>query len=110
MLTKLKLWIEQALSIAEEVAPIVEKDAPKPRPCLPPGPHVPHEPGSVFQSRQLDPRPFLGLDHARQLEAEIMLLGLRHRPILRHRNLSERYHTQIARIDPYVNPGNSSDH
>ena len=59
MLTKLKLWIEQALSIAEEVAPIVEKDAPKPRPCLPPGLHAPHEPGSVLQSRRLDPRPFL---------------------------------------------------
>jgi hypothetical protein len=29
MLTKLKLWIEKALSIAEEVAPIVEKDAPR---------------------------------------------------------------------------------
>jgi len=51
MLTKLKLWIEQALSIAEEVAPIAEKGAPRPRPCLPPGPHVPHEPGSVLQSR-----------------------------------------------------------
>ena len=65
MLTKLKLWIEKALSIAEEVAPIVEKDAPKPRPCLPPGLHAPHEPGSVLQSRQLDPRPFLRLDNAR---------------------------------------------
>ena len=52
MLTKLKLWIEKALSIAEEVAPIVEKDAPRPRPCLPPGPHVPHEPDSVLQSRR----------------------------------------------------------
>jgi hypothetical protein len=37
-----------------------------------------------------------------------MLLGLRHGPILRHRNLSERYHTQtpngrnvpIAGIEP----------
>jgi hypothetical protein len=55
-------------------------------------PHVPHEPGSVLQSRQLDPRPFLRLDNARQLEAEIMLLGVRHGPILRH--LNERYHTQ----------------
>ena len=67
MLTKLKLWIEKALSIAEEVAPIAEKGAPRARPCLPPGPHVPHEPGSVLQSRQLDPRTFLRLDNARQL-------------------------------------------
>jgi hypothetical protein len=59
MLTKLRLWIEKALSIAEEIASIVEKDAPRPRPCLPPGRHVPHEPGSVLQSRRLDPRPFL---------------------------------------------------
>jgi hypothetical protein len=29
MLTELKLWIEKALGIAEEVAPIVEKDAPE---------------------------------------------------------------------------------
>jgi hypothetical protein len=46
---------------------------------------------------------------ARQLEAGIMpLLGPWHGPILRHRTLSERYHTQIA--DRYVNPGNSNDH
>ena len=28
------------------------------------------------------------------LRVQHMLLGLRHGPILRHRNLSERYHTQ----------------
>jgi hypothetical protein len=37
------------------------------RPYLPPGPHVPHEPGSVFEGRQLDPRPLLRLDDAGQL-------------------------------------------
>jgi hypothetical protein len=42
--------------------------------------------------------PARGLDHARQLEAEILLLRLRHSPILRHRNLSERYHTQITEL------------
>src|SRR5215831_5232125 len=52
------------------------------RAYLPPGPHVPHEPDSVFQSRQLDPGPLLRLDDARQLEAEIMLLGLSARPHL----------------------------
>jgi hypothetical protein len=41
----------------------------------------------------LNARSTLGLDNARQLEAEIVLPGLRHGPILRHRNLSERYHT-----------------
>jgi hypothetical protein len=35
---------------------------------------------SVFQSRQLDPRPFLRLNNARQLKAAILLLGLRHGP------------------------------
>jgi len=40
------------------------------RPCLPPGPHVPHEPGSVIQSRHLDPRPSSRLDHSRQRELE----------------------------------------
>jgi hypothetical protein len=44
----------------------------------------PHEPGSVLQGRQLNARPTLRLDNARQLEAEIMLLGLRQGPILRH--------------------------
>jgi hypothetical protein len=68
------------------------------RSYLPPGPHVPHEPGSVCQSRHLDPGPFLRLDDARQPEAEIMLLGLWHAPILRHRNLSERYHTQTTEL------------
>ena len=80
MLTKLKLWIEKALSIAEEVAPIAEKGAPRPRPCLPPGPHVPHEPGSSSRVADSTPGPSLG----RQLEAEIMFLGLRHGPILRY--------------------------
>ena len=37
------------------------------RPYLPAGPRVPHEPGSVLQSRQLNPWPFLGLDYAPQL-------------------------------------------
>jgi len=55
MLTKLKLWIEKALSIAEEVARSWRK-VHRGR-GLPPGPHVPHEPGSVLQSRRLDPRP-----------------------------------------------------
>jgi hypothetical protein len=68
------------------------------RPYLPPGPHVPQEPRSVLQSRQLNARPFLRLDHARQLAAEIMLPGLRHGPILRRRNVSERYHTQITEL------------
>ena len=39
-----------------------------------------NEPRSVLQSHQLDPRPFLRLDNARQLAAEIMLLRLRHTP------------------------------
>jgi hypothetical protein len=56
MLTKLRLWIEKALSIAEEIASIVEKDAPRPRAsraaCAP-------RTDSVLQSRRLDPRPFL---------------------------------------------------
>ena len=39
-----------------------------------------------------------GRDYARQLEAEIMLVGLRHMPILRRRILSERHHTQITEL------------
>ena len=76
-------------------------------PYLPPGPHVPHGPGSVLQSRQLDARPFLRLDHARQLQAEIILLGLP-RP---HHTASE-FKREVPyadhRIDRYVNPGNSN--
>jgi hypothetical protein len=69
------------------------------RPSLPPGPHVPYEARSVFKGRQLDPsRPFLRLNHARQLKAEIMLLGLRHSPILRHRNASKRHHTHFTEL------------
>ena len=51
--------------------------------------HMPHETGSIFEGRQLNARSAFRLDHARQLEAEIMLLGSAH-PSLRHRNLSER--------------------
>src|SRR5215471_6522823 len=33
-----------------------------------------------------------------QLEAKIMLLGLQHGPMLGHRNLRERYHTQTTEL------------
>jgi len=33
---------------------------------LPPAPHVPHEPSSVFKGRQPNARHTLRLDHARQ--------------------------------------------
>jgi hypothetical protein len=50
------------------------------RPPLPTRPHLPHEAPSVFERRQLNAWSTLRLDYARQLEAEIMLLGLRHGP------------------------------
>jgi hypothetical protein len=71
---------------------------------------VPHEPSSVFKGRQLNARLTIRFDHARQLKAAIMLQGLRHDPILRGRNASERYHTQIYRFECNVNPSNSSAH
>jgi hypothetical protein len=46
----------------------------------------------------LCPSGVAAFDNARQLKAEIMLLRLRHGPILRHQNLSERYHTQITEL------------
>jgi hypothetical protein len=46
----------------------------------PPLPNLPHEAPSVFQGRQFSARPTLRLDDARELQAEIMLLGLRHGP------------------------------
>src|SRR6516165_9432257 len=42
---------------------------------------LPHEPGSIFQGRQLNARPFLGSITRVSFKAEIMLLGLRHGPI-----------------------------
>jgi hypothetical protein len=53
------------------------------RPPLPKRPHLPHEARSVFEGRQLNARSAFRLDGARQLKAEIMLLRLRHGPILR---------------------------
>jgi hypothetical protein len=47
---------------------------------LSPRPHVSHEPRGVFKGRRLDPRSTLRLDHARQLDAEIMFVGRRHAP------------------------------
>jgi hypothetical protein len=42
------------------------------------------------------PEALLRLDNARQLEAEIMLLGFGTAPILRHRNFNKRYRTQTT--------------
>jgi len=53
---------------------------------------------AVSNGAVLNARPTPRLDNARQLAAEIMLLGLRHGPILRHQNFSERYHTQITEL------------
>src|SRR5215471_3982716 len=64
------------------------------RPCLPPGRMCPTNRAASSRVANSTPRPFVRLDNARQLEVEIMLLGLRHGPILRHRNSNERYHTQ----------------
>jgi hypothetical protein len=50
------------------------------RPPLPKRPHLPHEARSVFEGRQLNAWSAFRLDDARQLKAEIMLLGLRHVP------------------------------
>ena len=61
-------------------------------------PHSPHETRSIFQGRQFNARSTLRLNDACQVETEIMLLGLRHRPSLRQRTLSERYHTQSTEL------------
>jgi len=67
---------------------------------LPKRPHLPNEASAIFKSVQLNARPARRLDHARRLEGEIMLQGLRHGPILRQRNFKREVTYADHRIDP----------